>query len=69
MSAEHIAQTVVFACSDCDEFELEKNYSGRAGTPGKEEFDRIQPPDECPVCGGKIERSDTAPEAEGSVDE
>jgi len=46
----------VHRCSECDEFELEKKFSGVAGTPGEEEYDRIEAPDNCPVCGGEIER-------------
>jgi rubrerythrin len=46
----------IHSCSECDEFELEKKFSGVAGTPGEEEYDRIEAPDKCPVCGGEIER-------------
>ncbi|WP_337653210.1 hypothetical protein [Halomontanus rarus] len=53
---DHQTERVRFSCSGCDDFELEKVYSGMAGTPGKEEYDRIDAPDECPVCGGEIER-------------
>jgi len=45
----------IHRCSECDEFELEKRFSGVAGTLGEEEYDRIEAPDQCPVCGGEIE--------------
>ena len=44
----------VYGCVACDEFELTKSYSGRAGTPGREEYDRISAPNVCPVCGGRV---------------
>lgn len=53
---ERTEQRVTFRCSACDDFELEKKFSGVVGTPGHEEYNRIEAPDECPVCGGEIER-------------
>lgn len=55
---DHQNERIRFSCVECDDFELEKVYSGMAGTPGKEEYDRIDAPDECPVCGGEIEREE-----------
>ncbi|QCW05303.1 hypothetical protein [Natrinema pallidum] len=55
---EHTTRTATFSCEDCDAFELEKSYSGVAGTPGEEEYDRIQAPDTCPACGGPVSRDD-----------
>ena len=63
MVDDTLRETVTFACEDCDDFELTKSYSGQAGTPGKEEYDRIEAPDECPVCSGSINRS-LAPDSE-----
>lgn len=48
----------VYACVACDDFELEKSYSGDAGTPGREEYDRINPPNVCPACGGRVDLVD-----------
>jgi len=53
---EKTTRREIHRCEDCDEFELEKKFSGAAGTPGEEEYDRIEAPDQCPVCGGEIER-------------
>lgn len=53
---EKTTRREIHRCSECDEFELEKKFSGVAGTPGEEEYDRIEAPDQCPVCGGEIER-------------
>lgn len=52
----HTEYRETFSCTDCDEFELKKSFSGRAGTSGKEEYDRIDAPDACPVCGTDVER-------------
>lgn len=62
---EKVSKRVVFECANCDDYELEKSYSGRAGTPGKEEYDRIQAPDECPVCGGRVESQEYTDEDGG----
>lgn len=43
-----------YRCSECDEFDLKKKFSGVAGTPGKREYDRIKAPNNCPVCGGEM---------------
>jgi len=45
----------VVECTECWEFKLEKKFSGVAGTPGEEEYDRIEAPDQCPVCGAEVE--------------
>jgi len=55
--SEHLEKREVFRCTDCGDFELEKKFSGIAGTPGEEEYNRTQAPECCPVCGGKIRRS------------
>lgn len=47
----------VFTCVECDDFELEKKFGGIAGTDGENEYSRIQAPDQCPACGGNIDRS------------
>lgn len=52
---ERSEQREIFRCSECDDFELTKKFSGVAGTPGHEEYNRIEAPDQCPVCGGEIE--------------
>jgi len=52
---ENTSHREIHQCEDCDEFKLEKKFSGVAGTPGEEEYDRIEAPDQCPVCGGDIE--------------
>ncbi|WP_323192395.1 hypothetical protein [Halostella sp. PRR32] len=52
---EKTTRREIHRCSECDEFELEKKFSGVAGTPGEEEYDRIEAPDNCHVCGGEIE--------------
>jgi len=44
----------IHRCVACDDFELKKKFSGVAGTPGEAEYDRIEAPDQCPVCGGEI---------------
>lgn len=44
----------VYTCTECDGFELEKRYSGMAGTPGEEEYDRIRPPEKCPACHSPV---------------
>lgn len=51
---EHTQETEAFECVECDDFRLEKSFSGIAGTPGNEEYDRIEPPEECPACGGDV---------------
>ena len=48
----------VYECVACDGFELTKSYSGRAGTPVREEYDRISPPNACPACGGRVDLVD-----------
>jgi rubrerythrin len=53
---EKTTKREIHRCLECDDFELEKRFSGVAGTPGEEEYDRIEAPDQCPVCDGKIER-------------
>lgn len=55
--SERTEKREVWTCVACDLFELEKKFSGVAGTPGEEEYNRIEPPDECPACGGMVERS------------
>lgn len=50
-----VPETVEWECVDCDDLELAKRYSGEAGTPGREEYDRIEAPDECPACGGEVQ--------------
>ncbi len=57
---EHVEHTATFSCDSCDDFELEKSYSGMAGTPGEDEYDRIQAPETCPACGGPVSRDDVA---------
>lgn len=51
----HKQERVTFSCSDCSDFELEKQYTGVSGTDAEREYEEIQPPDECPVCGGEID--------------
>jgi rubrerythrin len=63
MPSENVERTETHRCTNCDDFELSKQFSGVAGTPGEEEYDRIEAPGECPVCGGEIEREVT-PDAE-----
>lgn len=41
-------------CRDCGEFEMSKTYRGAAETPGRDEYDAIDLPDECPVCGSDL---------------
>ena len=53
---EKTTRREIHRCKDCDEFELQKKFSGVAGTPGEEEYNRITAPDQCPVCGEEIER-------------
>jgi len=53
---EKVTRREIHRCKDCGEFELEKKFSGVAGTTGEEEYDRIEAPDQCPVCGEEIER-------------
>jgi hypothetical protein len=55
-TAGHVTHEVRYSCVDCDEFELTKSYRGAAGTESEEQFDRVESPDECPVCGGAVER-------------
>ncbi|SIS05902.1 hypothetical protein [Natronorubrum daqingense] len=68
MSEGGTARREKFSCVECNDFELEKVYSGRSGTPGEEEYDRIQAPDNCPACGGEVERA-LQSGMEGSDDE
>jgi rubrerythrin len=51
----HKQERVTYSCSDCDEFEMGKRFTGVSGTDGEREYEEIEPPDECPVCGGEIE--------------
>lgn len=51
----HKEEQVTYSCSDCDDFEFGKRFTGVTGTDGEEEYKQIEPPDECPVCGGEIE--------------
>lgn len=51
----HRQERVKYTCSDCDDFELGKQYTGVSGTDAEQEYEQIEPPDECPVCGGEIE--------------
>ena len=57
---EKTTRREIHRCKDCDELELQKKFSGVAGTSGEEEYNRIEAPDQCPVCGGKIEREEVA---------
>lgn len=50
MDSQNVSHTKSAECVECEEFEMTKKYSGRAGTPGQEEYDRIDIPNECPVC-------------------
>ena len=43
-----------FSCTECDDYELTKRYAGVEGTPGEAEYEQIEAPDACPVCGGDI---------------
>jgi len=52
---EHTTESAKITCVDCDDFEIGKSYSGVKQTPGKEEYDKIEIPDNCPVCGGDVE--------------
>lgn len=54
---DRVEKREVFTCAECDDFEMTKKFSGIAGTPGDEEYNRIEPPECCPVCGGEIEGS------------
>ena len=51
---EKTTRREIHRCSECDEFEMEKEFSGIAGTPGEEEYERIDALDKCPACGGEI---------------
>lgn len=53
-----VSRRVTYSCTACDDFELVKVYSGRAGTPGDEEFERIEAPDDCPACGADVEKEE-----------
>ena len=52
---ENINRTETFSCTDCDDFSMEKSFSGLAGTPGHDEYEQIAAPDQCPACGGDVE--------------
>lgn len=52
----HKDEEVVYSCADCGEFELGKRYTGRSGTDAEREYEAIEPPDECPVCGGEVQK-------------
>lgn len=53
--SERLEVREVYCCAECDDFELEKTFSGVAGTTGHEQYDCIDAPGQCPVCGGEIE--------------
>jgi len=50
----HKDEEVVWFCTDCDDFELGKRYTGRSGTDAEREYEAIEPPSECPACGGEV---------------
>lgn len=49
-------EEVVYSCTDCDDFELGKRYTGRTGTDAEREYEAIEPPSECPVCDGEVQK-------------
>ena len=52
----HKDEEVVYSCTDCDDFEFGKRYTGRSGTDAEREYEAIDPPSECPVCGGEVQK-------------
>jgi len=54
-SFETVYREEVFRCIECDDFELHKTFRGTASTPGETEYDQIEAPEECPICGGSVE--------------
>jgi len=44
----------IIRCVDCDEFRLEKHFSGPEGTRAEDEYNSIGV-DECPACGSLVE--------------
>lgn len=52
----HKDEEVVYSCVDCDDFELGKRYTGRSGTNAEREYEAIEPPGKCPVCGGEVQK-------------
>jgi|GEM_PF-4485256 len=41
-------------CPECEEFEMEKSFSGAPAPDGLEEYEDIGLPDTCPVCGADL---------------
>jgi rubredoxin len=44
-------------CSECGDFELSKSYNGHSGGIARSEYENIDIPDECPVCGTELKAS------------
>lgn len=55
IESELITKSAHIACTNCDEFEFEKSYTGRKGTPAENEYEQIQFPETCIVCAGELE--------------
>ena len=41
-------------CSECDSFALSRRYRGATGTVGHREYLKMEYPETCPVCGGRV---------------
>lgn len=54
-----VSKTVLYTCRECDDFEIEKSFTGREGSEGEAEFEQSGWSEDCPACGGVVDEIHT----------